>query len=111
MEEPMNEAPEDEIDWLNNAGHSLRYEMEVRNGNSPSMTADFRISSSPSPSAPPTSVTSRERAWIAELEADVLLLRPQLETANSQFESTLGHLVCAGWEIKSLKERLNFRPT
>ena len=52
-------------------------------------------------------VGNREMARIAELEADVKLLRSQLEEANSKLETALAHNVCAGWEIKTLKERVN----
>ena len=34
-------------------------------------------------------------------------LRSQLKDAKSQLETALAHSVCAGWEIKGLKERLN----
>lgn len=36
-------------------------------------------------------------------------LRSQLKTANSQLETALAHSICTGWEIKSLKERLNLK--
>jgi hypothetical protein len=54
-------------------------------------------------------VSNRDGARIADLEAELESLHSQLETANSQLETVLAHSVCAGWEIKSLKERLNFK--
>ena len=47
-------------------------------------------------------VANRERSRIAELEEEVRSLRSQLKAA-------LAHSACAGWEIKSLKERLNLK--
>jgi len=55
------------------------------------------------------SIGSRGEAWVLDLEEEVKSLRSQLETANSQLEEAVAHSVCAGWEIKSLKERLNLK--
>ena len=63
--------------------------------------------SSTSPSVLPMFVTSRKRSQSAELEEEVASLHSKLETANSQLETAAAHSVCAGWEIKSLKEHLN----
>ena len=45
-------------------------------------------------------MTKRDRVRMEYLEEEVKRLRSQLETV-------LAHAVCAGWEIKSLQERLN----
>ena len=107
-EEPVGEVSEDEsrageADTLSDAGHSLRYEGESYL--SKRLTLTHLHSSAP---APPTLACDHESARrIADLEAEVRSLRSQLETANSQLETALAHSVCAGWEIRSLKERLN----
>ena len=88
----------------NNAGHLSRYEKESHCSEQLMFTYP---NSSASPNVLPTFVTSHERSRIAELEEEVVSLRSKLETANSQLETAAAHSVCAGWEIKSLKERLN----
>jgi len=50
--------------------------------------------------ATPVLMSERDRARMEYLEEEVKRLRSQLETV-------LAHAVCAGWEIKSLQERLN----
>ena len=49
-------------------------------------------------------VSNHDRAQIKYLEEEVKSLRSQLETV-------VAHSVCAGWEIKSLQERLNSKNT
>ena len=67
------------------------------------------LPNSTSAEAPPTSLSNHERAQITDLEEELRSLRSQLETAKSQLETSLAHSVCAGWEIKSLKEQLNLQ--
>ena len=52
------------------------------------------------PNTPPTFVSGREKARIAELEKEV-------ENLHSQLETALAHAVCASWKIRSLQECLN----
>ena len=89
---------------LGDMGHSSRCESESHHSQRPIFTYPH---SSTLPGAPPTSLNSHERAQISDLEEEVRSLRSQLETTNSQLEEAVAHSVCAGWEIKSLKERLN----
>ena len=96
-----------------NMGRLSRYKRESHRLEQPIFTYPHR--STPS-GIPPVSVNSREnleeevrslRSQLETANSQLETANSQLETANSQLEAALAHSVCAGWEIKSLKERLN----
>jgi hypothetical protein len=83
-----------------------RSPFKVRKVIVPDETADLHISAALlPPGVIPTFASEKSRT--AALEAEVEALRSQLEGSNSQLKTALAHSVCAGWEIKGLKERLN----
>jgi hypothetical protein len=105
VDEVSEDATVGRTDMLSDmaTGRLSRYEID-----SPLEQLIFTYPRSSTPlSTPPAFISSYERAQIEDLEEEVRSLRSQLETANSQLEAAVAHSVCAGWEIKSLKERLN----
>ena len=101
--EVSGSATAGEVNMASNAGRSLRYE---RQSYRLKILIFQHLLSSP-PSTPTMLVGNHEMARIADLEAEVELLRSQLEEANSKLEAALAHTVCAGWEIKTLKQWVN----
>lgn len=101
----VGEGPEDMIErgatmpWGKH--HSLsRYEGNLTIKKTDAMLESY--SPAPYTSAPPSFASNRDKARIEDLEEEVRSLKSQLETV-------LAHSVCAGWEIRSLQERLNLK--
>ena len=96
----VGETPEDAVvggtNTLSNKSRWLRYERNAYHLEQLMLIYPY----SPLPAALPTSMNRCDRAWIKHLEDEVRSL-------HSKLKIVAAHSACAGWEIKSLQQRLN----
>lgn len=57
--------------------------------------------------SPPPLVGSIKQTQVVDLEKDLQSLHAQLAIANSELKTAVAQNICAGWEIKGLKQQLN----